>query len=226
MATGTGWFGCLLTADGDEQLDDSHALGAIMPFGSKDFPVIITVAMSVGNSFANHPGKEDVGLIARNAQAGVTIHDGWSRPQGKSPQTQSTSRQDSVHARGADPNIPLATHPSHTSHTMSWQASICVQSHGIKRVSPDGPLFVQAEEVDLLHKFTPLKVRVPTMTSQFADVQADSLHTGVLNINLKCVLPTSLGALTSPRTVVRTSLIHMSGSLKGFTSLSLGAALG
>ena len=39
LATGSGWFGFLLRADGDERLDDSHGLDAVISFGSKEFSI-------------------------------------------------------------------------------------------------------------------------------------------------------------------------------------------
>ena len=36
LGIGTCWFVCLLTAAGDERLEVSHALEAMMPFGSKE----------------------------------------------------------------------------------------------------------------------------------------------------------------------------------------------
>ena len=79
-----------------------------------------------------------------------------------------------------------------------------IQSHGVEGLSQGGPFVIQAEEIiqaeDIcsLRNVAPLRVRVPMVTKRLADVQADTLHTGVLNFKLKCVLPTSLGALAPP----------------------------
>ena len=83
----------------------------------------------------------------------------------------------------------------------------------------------QAEKIGLLHKVAPFGVCVPTMISQFADVQADAFDNRILNFKLRRVLPTSPPCLNrqacvhcqwSMWTVVRACLIQMSSSLKSF----------